>query len=258
MPAADLSLLLEAAQGAAAIAKRFWRGSFRTWDKGDGAGPVTEADLQIDAHVSQFLQNARPEYGWMSEETEDHQSRLARDWCFVVDPLDGTRSFINGDTQWAHSLAVVHKGVVQTAVVFVPLLDQMFHATRNGGAFLNDQKITVSSAQTLDRAKILAARPLMEPEHWKGGVVPNFQKKFRPSLAYRMGLVAQGRYDGMITLRRTWEWDIAAGTLLVQEAGGTVTNRMGQTISFNSVERSSDGIIAAPNGVHQDARQLLA
>ena len=79
----------------------------KKWDKDEGAGPVTEADLAVNAYLEDTLQAARPDYGWLSEETEDSEARLKKSRAFVIDPIDGTRSFIEGSTTWAHSIAVV-------------------------------------------------------------------------------------------------------------------------------------------------------
>lgn len=255
---ADLALLKRAAFDAAAIAKKYWQGTYDRWDKADGAGPVTQADLEIDALLMDVLRTARPNYGWLSEETNDDTARLLCERCFILDPLDGTRSFIEGDTHWAHSFAITRDGQVETAVVYLPILDLMFHAVRGGGAYCNDAPISVSNPVDLNAAKILAARPAVSPEHWQDGRVPQFEKHFRPSLAYRLALVAQGRFDGMITFRDSWEWDIAAGSLLVSEAGGTVTDRHGKEITFNSPSRTSNGILAASGKLHHDIRTRLA
>ena len=254
---ADISLLKQAAYEAADIAKHHWRGSYQTWDKAEGAGPVTEADLAIDAQLRTTLRRARPDYGWLSEETEDDAARLEAEECFIIDPLDGTRSFIAGDSHWAHSLAIASQGDIRAAVVYLPIIELMFYATKHGGAFCNDAPISVENCATADGAKIMGARPAFSPEHWKHGAVPDINKRFRPSLAYRMALIAQGRYDGMITFRDTWEWDIAAGSLLIQEAGGIASDRHGTPLTFNNRHPATKGVIAANATLHADLRDRL-
>ena len=106
MPADDLSLLERAAREAGEIALRYWRRDPQVWDKADGAGPVTEADLAVNAHLEQMLRAARPDYGWLSEESPDDPARLAAGHCFVIDPIDGTRAFIDGLAGFSHSLAI--------------------------------------------------------------------------------------------------------------------------------------------------------
>lgn len=258
MQGADLELLINAARRSGEIAKQYWRGSYATWDKSDGAGPVTQADLDVNAYLSKTLRKQRPEYGWLSEESEDDQDRLDRERCFIVDPLDGTRSFIQGDEHWAHSFAIARQGVVEAAVVFLPVRNLMYFARRGQGAYCNDIPLKVSDARTIAASTLLAARPAISPEHWRNGDVPSFERRFRPSLAYRLALVAQGRYDGMITFRDTWEWDIAAGSLLIHEAGGRATDRQGRDLVFNSPTCKANGIVAASTNLHDDICKHLA
>ncbi|MEM7616018.1 MAG: inositol monophosphatase family protein, partial [Pseudomonadota bacterium] len=99
------------------------------------------------------------------------------------------------------------------------------------------------------RADLLAAKPAFDPKHWPGGL-EGAKRSHRPSLAYRLCLVAEGRFDAMITLRRAWEWDIAAGTLVVREAGGVVTDSGGIEAPFNAPEAAHAGCLAAPPPIH--------
>ena len=105
-PEDDLALLERAARDAGQIALRYWRKHPKAWDKADDAGPVTEADLAVNDALHDLLMGARPEYGWLSEESEADPSRLDAGHCFIIDPIDGTRAFIDGQDHFAHSLAV--------------------------------------------------------------------------------------------------------------------------------------------------------
>ena len=96
MPAPDLDLLIQAAQDAGQIARRYWRREPATWEKDDGAGPVTEADLAVNDFLIDRLLGARPDYGWLSEESPDDPARMDAAHCFIIDPIDGTRAFIDG------------------------------------------------------------------------------------------------------------------------------------------------------------------
>lgn len=247
----DLDLLIRAAQEAGRIATRYTGREARRWDKPDGAGPVTEADLAVNAMLEQMLPAARPGYGWLSEETEDSADRLNRERVFIVDPIDGTRSFADGSRTWAHSLAVAERGVVTAAVIFLPMRDLLFSASAGSGAALNGVPIRVSNPPALAEARVLAARPNLLPDHWIGRVAPAFQREYRPSLAYRLALVAQGRFDGMLTLRPSWEWDIAAGDLILREAGGLCTDRFGTALRFNNTRPRLAGVIAGGRTVHE-------
>ena len=252
----DLDLLIQAARDSGTIARSYFKAAPEVWEKTDGQGPVTEADLHVNRQLEADLQSARPDYGWLSEETEDGEDRQNKDRLFVVDPIDGTRAFIEGSNDWAHSLAIVENGVVTAGVVYLPMHELMFTAQLGYGAFSNGNPLAVSDDKPMETATILSAKPNLDPKHW-ADTVPPFKRMFRSSLAYRLALVAQGRFDAMITLRPTWEWDVAAGSLLVTEAGGTVTDQTGSTARFNNLHPQIKGMVAA-GGIHQTLITALA
>lgn len=249
MPGRDLTLLIDAATEAGRIAETYWTKTPRTWDKPGGHGPVTEADLEIDRMLRSALMAARPDYGWLSEETEDGPARLGKHRVFIVDPIDGTRSFIEGGRAFAHSLAVSEAGRVIAGVVFLPMMDRMYSAARGQGAHLNGARLTASRPGDEPGAQILASRPNFTADHWPGGV-PRATRTYRPSLAYRMALVGEGRFDGMVTFRDSWEWDIAAGALIASEAGAEVSDRDGAPLIFNNPTPLLPGVITAGAPLH--------
>ncbi len=251
MPGSDLSLLIEAAEAAGEIARRHFSSGHRVWEKEGGQGPVTEADLEVDAMLQARLTSARPDYGWLSEESEDNAGRLSCARVFVVDPIDGTRAFTEGSKTWAHSLAVVENGRPVAAVIFLPMLGKLYTAEDGKGAQFNGRVIAASPRQGFPGADILAAHPTFHARHWKGGS-PDVKRHFRSSLAYRLALVGEGRFDGMLTLRDSWEWDIAAGALIASESGARVTDRNGGPLFFNTLSRKSTGVICATPGVHAE------
>ncbi|MBM7070148.1 3'(2'),5'-bisphosphate nucleotidase CysQ [Actibacterium sp. 188UL27-1] len=256
MPATDLELLIQAAHASGNIATRFWTDGHKTWDKPGDAGPVTEADLAVDAMLHDTLRAARPNYGWLSEETEDNTKRLTQDTIFIIDPIDGTRAFAAGERTWAHSLAVAHRGQITAAVVYLPLRDKIYTAATGQGAQANGAPIQPSPRTALDGAQILASKPTFQPQHWIPPM-PKLNRNFRTSIAYRMCLVAEGRFDAMFTFRNTWEWDIAAGALIAAEAGATVTDRHGTPITFNSPDAHAKGTLCAPAPIHAQTLAAL-
>lgn len=249
MPETDLDLLVAAAQEAGEIARRYFKNSPDVTDKPGGAGPVTKADLAVNAMLEHELRAARPDYGWLSEETEDDHSRLRTKRQFIIDPIDGTRAFIDGAKDWAHAIAVVEDGVVVAGAVYLPMRDLMFTATKGGGAALNGAPTHVSQGAE-DGATVLAAKPNFAPHFWQDGQPPPIKRTFRSSLAYRLCLVAQGRFDGMMTFRPSWEWDIAAGALIAAEAGATVTDQQSRTLRFNNLHPQVPGVLAAGPELH--------
>lgn len=249
MPAPDLTLITEAARNAGNIAKGFFGNDPKRWDKPEDAGPVTEADLAVDAYLTEALRPARPDYGWLSEETEDDTTRLHAEHIFIIDPIDGTRAFIAGQNHWAISIAIARARQIAHGVVYLPMLDRMYAASLGGGAVLNDAPLNVARTPVSPKTEILSAQANFDPKHWPGGV-PDVARNFRPSLAYRLCLVASGRFDGMLSLRRTWEWDVAAGGLIAAEAGAIVTDQHGHPPIYNNPKPSLAGMVCASPPVH--------
>ncbi|MCF2906213.1 3'(2'),5'-bisphosphate nucleotidase CysQ [Octadecabacter sp. CECT 8868] len=252
----DLDLLINAARDAGDIAKKYFNASPEVWEKSGGQGPVTEADLHVNRQLSADLQTARPDYGWLSEETEDGEKRLSTERQFIVDPIDGTRAFIEGNKDWAHSIAISENGIVTAAVIYLPMHDAMYAATLGQGATCNGTPLLATADKAIDTATVLSAKPNMDSKYW-ATKAPPFKRTFRSSLAYRLALVAQGQFDGMLTLRPTWEWDVAAGALIVTEAGGIVSDQKGQPASFNNPHPQINGMVAA-GGIHQTLIDALA
>jgi len=245
----DLDLLVNAARDAGPIALRYFKRDPQTWDKCDGAGPVTEADLAVNTMLADRLRAARPDYGWLSEESPDSTDRLSARRCFIIDPIDGTRAFIDGQDSFAHSLAIAEGGVVIAAAVFLPAKNRMYSAHAASDAQLNGQSIRASAQGNEAGASVLTSKPNMQPIHWPGGV-PDLHRAFRPSLAYRLCLVAQGRFDAMLAFRPTWEWDIAAGALIAARAGAVASDGAGAALRFNAPDPRTQGVIVAAPGLH--------
>lgn len=247
-PEHDLALLCGAAHIAGKIALRYWRQNPQVWDKGD-EGPVTEADLAVNTALHDHLRAERPDYAWLSEETTDDPARLSAEHVFIIDPIDGTRAFIAGEDGFSHALAVARNGVVTAGVVYLPAQNRLFAAHIGGPATLNDVPIRASHVDDMTQANILTPATSMRPEHWPRGV-PDLKRSFRASVAYRLALVALGRFDGMLSFRSGWEWDIAAGSLIAERAGAVVSNRHGQGLTFNNPTPRADGLLAAGPALH--------
>ena len=252
-PLEDLALIRDAVRQAGAIAKAAYiANDSKRWDKSDNS-PVTEADIAVNTLIQERLMAARPDYGWLSEETDDDAVRLGCERVFILDPIDGTRSFIAGHEDFAHSFAVAENGIVTAAIVHMPAKGLTFEATLGGGATLNGASITASSADVMEAATTLAAKPMMDQKHWPGGVPP-IKRSFRSSLAYRLSLVANGRFDAMFTFRPAWEWDVAAGHLICTEAGADVFDVQGGVPTYNSAGAKTAGMIACAPGLSADLK----
>ncbi len=232
---------------------RYFRNDPKVWEK-PGEGPVTEADIAVNDMLHDTLRNARPSYGWLSEEDPDTEERLDCEHLFLIDPIDGTSAFIAGDSSFSHSLAIARNGIVTAAVVYLPAKDQLYAAHQDGSATCNGTPIRCSGRAGIAGATVLTPKANMAPDHWNGPV-PDVTRHFRASVAYRLCLVADGSFDGMLSLRQTWEWDIAAGALIASRAGAAVTNRQGAALHFNAQVPRSNGVLVAAPGLH---RALLA
>lgn len=252
-----MALLVAAARRAGAVARGFVGQTLAIEHKPGDAGPVTDADHAVNAVLHDMLRGARPDYGWLSEESADTPDRLTRRRAFVVDPIDGTRSFIEGSGTWAHSLAVVQDGVPVAAAIYLPIKDKMYAAANGAEATLNGAPIHATARADLAGASVIAAKPNYAAVNWRG-TVPDVQRVYRPSLAYRLALVAEGRFDAMMTLRPSWEWDIAAGALILEQAGARVSDRQGRSLRFNNPHPQVNGVVAAGPLLHGQLQDRLA
>ncbi|MEM9755051.1 MAG: 3'(2'),5'-bisphosphate nucleotidase CysQ [Pseudomonadota bacterium] len=250
-PEADLALLIDAAHGAGEIALSHFRQEPEAWFKDGNKSPVTEADIAIDRALHADLRAARPDYGWLSEETEDDGARLSTERAFLVDPIDGTRAFIDGSASFAHSLAIAENGEVIAGVVYLPVRKLLFAAAKGQGATLNGEKMQIGGPTESARVELLASSRTMEARHWPGGL-PDMRRSRRASLAYQLAIVGQGRFDAMVSFWSLWEWDIAAGALIAAEAGACVTDAAGLALRFNRRTPRSNGLIVANPALHAD------
>ncbi|MDF2232829.1 3'(2'),5'-bisphosphate nucleotidase CysQ [Albimonas sp. CAU 1670] len=259
--AEDLALLVDAARAAGVIALRHFREDPETWEKDGGQGPVSEADLEVDRMLKAELGAARPDYGWLSEETDDsgarRKARLSAERVFICDPIDGTRAFLKGEETWGHALAVAQDGEVRAGVMFLPAREAMYGASRGGGATLNGAPLAPSSRTELTGADALVSAAGMRAERWKSGP-PAVTRHFRASLCYRLCLVAQGRFDCSISVGGVWEWDAAAGDLILSEAGAAVSDARGERPRYNRPEPRLSGLIASAPGIHRAILDRLA
>jgi myo-inositol-1(or 4)-monophosphatase len=210
----DLELLRSTAVAAGIIAASYFRRDIKSWTK-DNASPVSEADIVVDRFLAANLLQARPNYGWLSEETADNPSRLDCERVFVVDPIDGTRAFLRGEEYWTVSLAVVENGVPVAGVVYAPALDEMYDAFKGGGARLNGKPLV--RTRRAGAAPLIPAPGAVHQELQAAGL--NYTRgPAYPSLAYRLVQVATGRLDAAVARRGAQDWDIAGAAVILAES----------------------------------------
>ncbi|MCX8281174.1 3'(2'),5'-bisphosphate nucleotidase CysQ [Phyllobacterium sp. 0TCS1.6C] len=224
----DLELIREAAMGAGRIAMSFFQQSPQTWLK-SGNSPVTEADLAVDRYLKDMLLAARPDYGWISEETVDERSSSPWQRLFVVDPIDGTRDFIGGGNVWCISIAVIENGRPVAGVLDCPAREEVMTALPGKGACLN--------------GGIIRSRPQTRPFRVAapGQYLKKLPREFQDaiehaphiaSLAYRLAMVARGDLAGTFVRPNSHDWDLAAADLILSEAGGRVLTAAGEALTY--------------------------
>jgi myo-inositol-1(or 4)-monophosphatase len=227
----DLSLLLDAAQAAGDLATDLRRQGLKVEYKA-GNSPVTNADLAVDALLTAKLREARPDYGWLSEETADDVARLSRKRLFVVDPIDGTRAFLNDRPWWAVSLAIVENDRPIAGVVYAPEVGETYAALAGEGATLNGQPIGPSVCSALEGCRLVGDPALYRRPEWPIPW-PEMIVEPRNSTAYRICLVAAGAFDAAVAPLPKHDWDLAAGDLIATEAGAYVGDHLGQAFRYN-------------------------
>ena len=237
----DLTLLESRVRDAGKIALRYFCGSYKRWSK-EGGSPVTEADLAIDAFLKTELCHARPDYGWLSEESVDDAARLEKTRIFVVDPIDGTVAFMKGRPHFTICAAMVEHGRPVAGVVFNPAQDECFTAAAGQGARLNGHPIRVGAATEIPGLRLLADKKLFAA--W-----PPMQIETFSSIAYRIVLVAAGRFDAMISLTLKRDWDLAAADIILAEAGGRLVGADGADLRYNRAQAIQGATVAAGPGL---------
>jgi myo-inositol-1(or 4)-monophosphatase len=238
---AELALLIDAAEEAGALALKRRTPQLEIVKKADGS-PVTSADLEVDALLTTRLRQARPDYGWLSEETADDPARLNTQRQFLVDPIDGTRAYIRGKPWFVVALAVVEAGRPIAAAIYAPALEQLYAATAGGGATLNGEPIYASPTDRLKGCAMLGDEAMFAHPAW-ATPWPPMRIEARNAIALRMALVASGAHDAAVALSTKHEWDLAAGALIATEAGGVVCDHKGEPLSFNTPSASCPSLV---------------
>lgn len=258
MPAnEDLVLIENAVREAGEIARHYYGRDYRRWSKNRGE-PVTEADIAIDRHLRERLVNARPGYGWLSEESAKDYLQLDKERLFIVDPIDGTTAFLKERPHFSISVGIAEKGRSAAGVVYNPVLEQFFSAVAGCGARLNGEPIHVSRCSGLEGCRVVGQKDLFTHPNWAIPPLepwPAMHVESRSSVAYRMALVAQGQFDAAIILSPKHDWDMAAGDIIVREAGGHVTDKDGNALRFGRPDAFQRTMICAGPALHG---QILA
>jgi myo-inositol-1(or 4)-monophosphatase len=245
--ARDAVLLTNTVREAGALALSLFRTELRNWTKG-ASSPVSEADIATNDLIEKRLRSATPDYGWLSEESADDETRLAKQLVWIVDPIDGTRGYLAGREDWCVSVALVEHASPVLAAVFVPASDEFFFAVRGQGATRNGVPIHATSGTELDFSRFAGPKPLVERLNRSSGEITLYPRI--GSLALRLCRVAEGRLDAAFAGGQSRDWDLAAANLIVQEANGSMTALSGDPILYNRREVTHGVLVAAGRDRH--------
>ena len=251
---------IEAARAAGEVIRTVYQTQYRV-DYKRNDSPVTIADRDANQKIHAILTEAFPDDGWLSEETIDSPARLSRQRVWVVDPLDGTKEFIDKVPEFAVSIGLVEAGAPILGVIYNPALDELFWSIRGQGAWCVKQgqaaqRLQVTTTAKLADATVLSSRSETKRGEWKP-FVSLFHARPAGGMAYKLITVAQGEADATFTLVPKNEWDLCAGALLLEEAGGKITNLRGKTVIFNQPTTLLQGLVASNMHLYPQLMSLI-
>ena len=245
----DLSLLLATLREAGNLALEMQERGVKTWNKPDGS-VLTEADLAVDHLLKSRILSARPNDGWLSEETPDSKTRLNHSRVWIADPIDGTRAYAAGINYWGTGMALVENGKPIIGAVFRPADNMMFHAIKNAGSFLNNTRLL--------KIPEIENAPVIAPRRFQVNLSTAYSTIHQSSsfpLLLRIAAVTTGEVRAAISQGHKYDWDLAAGHLILTEAGGCITALDGDEMIYNRENPWQSGLIASANA--QSHKTLL-
>jgi len=253
----ELKSAIDTAKEAGSIIMQYYKSKYEIRDK-SYHNPVTTADNAADNYLRETLTKQYPNYGWLSEETVDSAERLQKSRTWVVDPLDGTKEFIEGVDHFVVSVGLVEDGEPIVGVLYNPASKEIFTASKGNGAFLDGDKITCSPLTNFNEMVILNSR-----SETRNGLWEPYSKDFKEqraigSVAYKLGLTSAAQADIFASLRPKNEWDVCAGHCIIREAGGEMVALDGNPITYNNEKTLiTPGIIASRKEILENTIELF-
>lgn len=252
----ETKILLQAVQEAGDAILNLQKKGMKISHK-DNQDILTEADILANEILKKTLLGQFPQDGWLSEETIDDANRLHCQRVWVVDPIDGTREFAQGLPEYAISVALVEAGVPILGVVHNPAKNELYYAVQNQGAWLGKKQLHCKAELSGRNLCLLASRSEYARGEWNK-IEQQYEVKQIGSIAYKLALVAKGYAQATFSLGPKNEWDIAAGVLLIEEAGGKVSNKYQERIKFNQACTKIKGILACAKENYAQVLALIA
>ncbi len=251
----ELETAVKAAREAGEIIMALFGKDYRIEEKSKN-NPVTTADLEANRKIREIILARYPEDGWLSEESKDDLKRLETPRVWVIDPIDGTKEFIEGVPQFAVSIGLAVEGRAMVGVVYNPAQEKLYKAAKGAGARLNGKPIQVSVREEVEGASLLVSRS--EPRRRFQPFADLCRVQSVGSIAFRLALVAGGEGDGTLTFRALHEWDVCGGVAIVEEAGGVVLDGQGRGIVFNRQDSLCRGMVASNLPLTRTLHAMLA
>ena len=244
------SLVDEAAQ----IALSYFGNDPEVWWK-EGDSPVSRADYAVNEFLQEKLLRERPDYGWLSEETDEKDQLIDNKRTFVVDPIDGTRGFINGMKRWCVSVAIVEDNRPVVGVLSAPVIETTISAASGEGTRVNEELCACCVPEEAGRIRMTGPKTFLASEDQSYARIDKFP--FVPSLAWRLAMVARGELHVALARGSAKDWDLAAADLIVEEAGGRLSDLNGAQLKYNCDEERSQGLLACAEPAHPELLKFV-
>ena len=238
-----------AAKEASKVIIKYYNSSYEVQMKGKG-NPVTDADIEADDILKEILMSETSGFGWLSEETRDSKVRLSKEMVWVVDPLDGTKEFVEGIPNFVISIGLVKEGKPVLGIIYNPISQELFSAYKGNGIKLNGVEHKISNQSDFGQISMLNSRSETKANLWDP--YQKFFKELIPigSIAYKLAMVSANKADMVASLKPKNEWDICAGHCLINEGGGKLITSLGSEITYNNPNTLiTPGLVAGNNEV---------
>ena len=249
-----LARIQDALNAADTAVRNFLPGMFEVKDPGDRR-VVTEVDRTVSTELRKVL--LQPGEGWLSEEDADDRTRLLNEVVWIVDPLDGTREFVDHIPEWCVSVGLTIGGTAVAGGIFNPATGERFMGALGSGVTYNGRRVAPTSRTSLEGAVILASRQEYKRGEWKAFEGKQFSVRVTGSVAYKLALVSAGLADATWTLSPKHEWDVAAGVALAKSAGCGVCCTRNARLLFNRDPTLLPGLVASSMGIWDEVLQVV-
>jgi len=255
----ELKLAKQLAKKAAEEVMKIYKTEFSQKEKEDKT-PITEADEIANALIVKGLREAFPAHAILTEEEEDDQSRLENDYVWIIDPLDGTKEFISRNGEFTINIALTYKGEPIVGVIMIPTKQELFFAEKGKGAFFEKEgkisKIQVSKKNSIEEMSLMISRSHATEKELNLIKNNSFADVKKAGSSLKGCLIAKGEADLYYRFGRTMEWDICAMHMIIQEAGGRITDLDGNLLKYNKPQPEIKGFIISNNQIHDKLVQL--